>query len=99
MQILYAAIVLFFLVMGGYYLQAEPPYAVHNFVIALYFFVILFEFRGNPFPRRVYLLLSFLLLGNALMQFFYVQNNVIFGLVSLLFAYFALQARRRIRRG
>ncbi|MFC4077627.1 hypothetical protein [Salinithrix halophila] len=96
MQILYTAIVLIFLVMGGIYLQDQPPFAVHYFMIALYFFVILFEFRGNPFPRGIYLLLGFLLLGNAMIQFFYAENNVIAGLISLLFAYFALQARRRL---
>ncbi|MDR6225786.1 hypothetical protein [Desmospora profundinema] len=96
MQILYGAIVVFFLFFGARYLQDEPPVAVHYFVIALYFFVILFEFRGNPFSRRIYVMLALLLLGNALVQFFYVENGVIFGLVSLLFSWFALQARRRI---
>ncbi|MFD1427639.1 hypothetical protein JOD24_001434 [Kroppenstedtia sanguinis] len=97
MQILYGAIVLFFLGSGILYLQDEPPYAVHFMVIALYFFIILFEFRGNPFSRGVYLLLSLLLLGNAMVQFFLAEHNAINGLVSLFFAYFALQARRRVK--
>lgn len=96
MQILYGLIVLFFLGTGVYYLQDEPPYAVHFLVIALYFFIILFEFRGSPFSRRTYMLLSLLLLGNALVQFFLTEQNAIYGLVSLIFAYFALQARRRV---
>ncbi|OYD06944.1 hypothetical protein [Paludifilum halophilum] len=95
-QILYGAIVVIFLAMGGYHLQENPPFAVHNLVIALYFFIILFEFRGKPFSRGIYMLLAFLLLGNAGIQFFYAENNAISGLISLFFAYFALQARRRI---
>ncbi|MDA8351790.1 MAG: hypothetical protein M0Z65_01065 [Firmicutes bacterium] len=97
MQILYGAIVLFFLGSGVYYLQDEPPHALHFLVIALYFFIILFEFRGNPFSRRTYVLLSLLLTGNAMIQFFLAENNAIYGLVSLFFAYFALQARRRVK--
>ncbi|PTM56489.1 hypothetical protein [Desmospora activa] len=97
-QILYGAIVVFFLFFGTRSLQDQPPVAVHYYVIALYFFVLLFEFRGNPFSRSIYVLLALLLLGNAMIQFFYVENGVLFGLVSLLFAWFALQARRRITR-
>ncbi|PTX60791.1 hypothetical protein C8P63_108101 [Melghirimyces profundicolus] len=97
MQIWYGAIVLFSLGLGLSYLQDEPPHAVNFFVIALYFFVILYEFRGKPFSRRTYLLLSLLLTGNAMIQFFLAENNAIFGLVSLFFAYLALQGRRRLR--
>jgi hypothetical protein len=97
MQILYGMIVLFFLGTGIFYLQDDPPNAVHFMVIALYFFIIMFEFRGNPFSRGTYMLLSLLLLGNAMIQFFLAEQNAIYGLVSLFFAYFALQARRRVK--
>ncbi|SDW77840.1 hypothetical protein SAMN05444487_10674 [Marininema mesophilum] len=96
MQFLFAATVLISLVMGGYTLQDQPPLALHYFVIGMYFFVILFEFRGNPFSRKVYLLLALLLVGSAMLQFFFAPNHSFAGVISLLFAYFALQSRRRL---
>ncbi|SMO77539.1 hypothetical protein [Melghirimyces algeriensis] len=97
MQILYGVFVLSFLGAGVYYLQEDPPNAVHFFVIALFFFVVLFEFRGNPFSRKMYVLVSLILVGNAMIQFFVASNNAVLGLVSLFLAYFALQARRRVK--
>lgn len=97
MQLLYGAFVLIFMGMGVYNLvEEQPSFAIHTFVIALYFFVLLFEFRGRPFSQGIYILMALLLLVNSMLQFFYPQGSVISGLVSLFFAYFAVQARRRI---
>src|SRR5699024_2502155 len=97
MQILYGAIVLFFLGSGVYYLQDEPPHALHFLVIALYFFIILCEFRGIPFSALPYVLLGLLLTGNAMIQFYLSENDAIDGVVNLLSANFALKARRRVK--
>lgn len=98
--ILYGLIVFIFIAMGTIYLVDYPVMSVYYFVIALYFFVVLFEFRGKPFSRHIYLLVSLLLISSALLQFFGVKtsdNHLIYGFVSLFFAYFALQARKRLR--
>lgn len=97
--ILYGLIVLLFIAMGAMQLTDSPVMSLQYFMIALYFFVVLFEFLGKPFSRNVYLLVALLMTSNALLQFFGVkaENHLIYGFVSLFFAYFSLQARRRLQ--
>lgn len=99
MLIFYRILILLMLVWGTLYLPVEPAYSVHLYLIALYLFITYFELRGNPFHRGVYHLLILLLLANAGMQFFFMaEPNILSGLVSLFFAFFAWQAVRRLSR-
>ncbi|MCS1352045.1 hypothetical protein [Mechercharimyces sp. CAU 1602] len=101
MVVLYALIVVFMIIGGISYLTVnpQPMFAVHYFSIALYFFVLIFEFIGKPFSRPIYLLLTAVLMGNALIQFFYAdESNYLMGIISLFFAFFSLQAQRRLRK-
>lgn len=100
LQIFYRILILLMLVWGTVYLTIQPAYSVHLYLIALYLFVTFFELRGNPFNRGVYHLLILLLLANAGMQFFLIEEpNILSGFVSLFFAFFAWQSVQRLRRG
>ncbi len=93
MAVFYGLISGFFIVLGIFRLQDAPAAAIHNFLIGLYFFMTLYALIGKPFPRRAHMALAVGLLGDAGLQF-YVQD-VLSGVISLLFAYFAYIDRNR----
>lgn len=91
----YGIIFVLFLVLGIFRLQADPAGAIHNFLIALYFFLIFFALKGKPFARRVHIGLAIGLLADAGLQFYI--GDILSGIISLLFAYFAFNDRNRFR--
>lgn len=95
MVFFYVFIFAFFILLGIFRLQDEPAAAIHNFLIALYFFVILYAMIGKPFSRRVHVGLAIALLANAGLQFY--TEDILGALISLLFAYFAYNDRDRFK--
>jgi len=99
-QGLHLIIVALFLGFGVYYLFVEqsPIPAIHYLLVALYFFVHLFELRGQPFSRPVYLLLVLLLVADGILHVFILPYHLITGLFSFFFAFLAFQSMQRLRR-
>lgn len=93
MAVFYGIIFGLFVLLGIFRLQSDPGGAIHNFLIALYFFVVLFGILGKPFSRPIYLFVAVLLLADAGLQFY--SRDVLSGVISLLFAYFAFNDRNR----
>lgn len=95
MLVFYGLIFGFFVLMGIVRLRDEPAGAIHNFLIALYFFMMLYTLKGRPFPAKAHVALAIALVADAGLQFY--MRDTLSGLISLLFAYFAFNDRNRFR--
>lgn len=93
MAVFYGVISGFFVLLGIFRLQDAPAAAIHNFLIGLYFFIMLYAFVGKPFPKRAHIALAVALIADAGLQFY--TGDVLSGVISLLFAYFAFMDRDR----
>lgn len=93
MAAFYGVIAGFFVLLGIFRLQDAPAQAIHNFLIGLYFFIMLYAFIGKPFPRKAHIALAIALVADAGLQFY--TEDVLSGVISLLFAYFAYMDRNR----
>lgn len=96
MTAFYGFIFGFFVLIGIMNLQDAPTASIHNFLIALYFFVMLYAFKGKAFSVKVHVALAFALLANAGLQYF---SGDLWGVfISLIFAFFAYHDRNRFDR-
>lgn len=99
MSIIHIAVALVF---GGYgvYQLYEGQYigAIHFLLIALYFYVTMFELSGRPFHRNVYLLLMLLLTADGIFNMVFVSGAFLSGFFSLFFALFSWQTYRKLSR-
>lgn len=96
MTAFYGIIFGFFVLLGISNLKVAPTVSIHNFLIALYFFVMLYAFKGKPFPVKVHIALAIALLADAGLQLY---TGDMWGLfISLLFAFFAFNDRNRFGR-
>jgi hypothetical protein len=100
LQFFHILIVVLFLGFGIYYLFIEnsPVLAVHFLLISLYFFVTLYELRGRPFSRKIYLLLIALLVADGLMNMFIFPTSLLSGLFSFFFAFITWQTYQRLKK-
>ncbi|MBA4495534.1 hypothetical protein ACFO25_02640 [Paenactinomyces guangxiensis] len=100
MQLFYILVIVLFLGFGIYYLffGNSPAVAVHFLLIALYFFVTLFEFRRKPFSRNVYLLVILLLIADGIANLFIFRTSLLSGIVSIFFAFIAWQTYQRLKK-
>lgn len=96
MAAFYGFIFGFFVLVGIMNLQDAPTASIHNFLIALYFFVMLYAFKGKAFPAKIHAALAIALLANAGLQYFVGDLWGVF--ISLIFAFFAFNDRNRFRR-
>ncbi|KPC72564.1 hypothetical protein ADL26_14610 [Thermoactinomyces vulgaris] len=96
----YLIIAVLFLGGGLYQLFVAqlPVFAVHSFLVALYFYVTFYELRGKPFSRYVYLITIGLLVADGLVNLLLVSESILSGMVSVFFAFLCLQSYRRIYR-
>lgn len=98
LQIIVALISLGF---GVYHLINEPgsPLAVYHLALALYFYAMIHELRGEPLSRWVYILNIVLLLGIGLYFFFFqTQANPFVSIISFLFAFASWGSLQRLPR-
>lgn len=101
MLVFYLIIAILFLGGGVYQLfvaHIPAAFAIHSFLVALYFFVTYHELRGHPFPRNIYLLTMVLLIADGLVNLLFVSANMVGGLVSFFFAFLCYISFRRIFR-
>jgi hypothetical protein len=98
LSLFYILTILLSLGFGVYHLfiRPVPEIAVHFLLIALYFFVTLFELKGKPFSRSVYLLLIWLLLADGIVNLF-IFPTLLSGMVSLFFALLAWRTVHRMK--
>jgi hypothetical protein len=101
LSLFYILTILLSLGFGVYHLfiRPIPEIAVHFLLIALYFFVTLFELKGKPFSRSVYLLLIWLLLADGIVNLFIFPTTLLSGMVSLFFALLAWRTLHRMKIG
>lgn len=92
-------IVLLFLGMGIYYLffANAPVEAIHYLLIALYFFVTMFEMRGRPFSKNIYLLVLILLVADGVINLFIFPVSLLSGIFSFFLAFLTWQTFRRLQ--
>ncbi|MFC7441858.1 hypothetical protein [Laceyella putida] len=101
MLVFYLIIAILFLGGGVYQLfvaQLPAAYAIHSFLVALYFYVTYHELRGKPFPRNIYVLTIVLLVADGLVNLLIVSISILSGIVSFFFAFLCFQSYRRIYR-
>lgn len=96
MAAFYGFIFGFFVLLGIINLKDAPTASIHNFLIALYFFVMLYAFRGKPFSVKVHVALALALLADAGLQYY--TGDMWGFFISLLFAFFAYNDRNRFGR-
>lgn len=96
MVVFYGFIFGFFVLVGIMNLQDAPTASIHNFLIALYFFVMLYAFKGKAFSAKVHIGLAIALLANAGLQYYVGDVWGVF--ISLIFAFFTYNDRNRFRR-
>lgn len=92
-------IIVFAALFGLYFLFVDqtPALGVHFLLLTLYFFLSLYELKGQPFSKRIYYLLIFLLVADGLYFLIFLSSTYLLsGIISLFFAFSAWGALKRI---
>lgn len=99
MGVIYFITTLIFMVAGAYSLMANQPFfAIHYLLIALHVHTSMYELRGEPFPRPLYLTVALLLGLDAFVQLFLFEpTNLLGGIISLFLAFSSWQSAQRQR--
>ena len=81
----YGIIFAIFIGLGIFELREHPASAIHHFLVGLYFFLILFAVKGNPFSKRVHLGLGVAFVADAGLQLY--MGDILGTFISMMFAY------------
>jgi hypothetical protein len=101
MRLFYGLIIGFCISFGIYYLffaeDPVPVYAVHYFILGLYFYITFYELMGKPFSTWLYYLVMVLLIIDGLFNLIIMPSSLLSGLISLFFAFSTWQSLKRLK--